>query len=108
MKTFRLLSGALAAALVALPALADDPAPAAEPSPYILAKRIETALETTVRPMLRADGGDLELVDIKGHKVYVALKGACSTCPGASRTLELVVGNALRDAVDSRIEVIPV
>ena len=100
--------GSCAACSLSDPAASPAPAPAAEPSPYILAKRIETALETTVRPMLRADGGDLELVDIKGHKVYVALKGACSTCPGASRTLELVVGNALRDAVDSRIEVIPV
>lgn len=99
-----------ACAACALSDPAAPPAPAAvdEPSPYLLSKRIETALETTVRPMLRADGGDLELVDIKGHKVYVSLKGACSTCPGASRTLELVVGNALRDAVDSRIEVIPV
>jgi NifU-like protein len=90
-----------------------DAAPAAppaspEPSPYILSKRIENALGTTVRPMLRADGGDLELVDIKGHKVFVALQGACATCPGASRTLQLVVENSLRDAVDSRIEVIPV
>ena len=84
------------------------PAASPDPSPYILSKRIENALGTTVRPMLRADGGDLELVDIKGHKVFVALQGACATCPGASRTLQLVVENSLRDAVDPRIEVIPV
>ncbi len=85
-----------------------SPPASPEPSPYILSKRIENALETTVRPMLRADGGDLELVDITAHKVFVALQGTCATCPGASRTPQLVVENSLRDAVDSRIEVIPV
>lgn len=77
-------------------------------SPYQLAKQIERVLEEEVRPALRRDGGDLELVDIKGWKVYVALKGACASCPGASRTLQLIVENTLKERVDAHIEVIPV
>lgn len=96
----------------ACPTSAAPAAPAAaapaEPSPFQIAKKIESALETDVRPALRRDGGDLELVDIKGWKVYVSLKGHCATCPGASHTLQLLVERTLKDAVDSRIEVIPV
>jgi len=76
-------------------------------SPFQAAKKIETALED-VRPALRADGGDLELVDVKGWKVYCRLTGACAGCGGAERTLKLLVENTLRDRVDKRIEVIPV
>ena len=80
----------------------------AEPSPYQIAKKIEQVLDSEVAPALKADGGGLELVDIKGWKVYVHLTGACAGCAGASRTLKLLVENALRDRVDGRVEVIPV
>ena len=80
---------------------------AGEPSPFQVSKKIEAALEE-VRPALRADGGDLELVDIKGWKVYCRLTGACAGCMGAERTLKLLVENTLRERVDKRIEVIPV
>ena len=91
----------------AAPAQPAAPA-AAEPSPFQIAKKIEAAIDDSIRPMLRRDGGDIELVDIKGWKVYVALKGHCASCPGASHTLQLIVERTLKDAVDKRIEVIPV
>jgi NifU-like protein len=54
------------------------------------------------------DGGDVEIVDIKGTIVYCSLKGACSGCAGASQTLKMMVERMLKDQVDERIRVIEV
>lgn len=48
---------------------------------------VEKVLET-VRAGLQRDGGDIELVEIKGTVVYVKLKGACGSCPMATLTLK--------------------
>jgi len=61
-----------------------------------------------VRPVLKGDGGDIELVDIKDWTVYCGLRGACAGCMGASRTLQLIVERTLKDQVDERIRVVPV
>lgn len=49
-------------------------------------KRIEMVLES-LRPQLKADGGDVELVEIDGNTVYVNMVGACSGCQMASMTI---------------------
>ena len=41
-----------------------------------------------VRPALKRDGGDCELIEIDGNKVMVKLTGACVFCKLASATLE--------------------
>jgi Fe-S cluster biogenesis protein NfuA len=41
-----------------------------------------------IRPNLRRDGGDCELVEISGNKVMVKLTGACVLCKLSSATLE--------------------
>lgn len=41
-----------------------------------------------VRPMLQADGGDVELIDFKNGIVSVRLQGACSGCPMSKMTLK--------------------
>ena len=89
---------------------ASAPSPPAEPalSPFQFAKRVEACLESSVRPMLKADGGDIEVVDIKDHLVYVSLSGHCATCPGASMTLNALVQAALRREVADDIRVISV
>lgn len=94
----------------AAPAVASAAAEEAEPelSAFQLGRKIEAVIAEKVRPALQADGGDIELVDIKGHRVYCTLKGACAGCPGASRTLQLLVEDTLKTDVDPRIHVIPV
>ena len=47
---------------------------------------IENAIEE-LRPYLRADGGDCELVDVDGDRVLVKLAGACIGCQMASVTV---------------------
>jgi len=41
-----------------------------------------------IRPMLQADGGDVELVDVVDGLVTVRLKGACAGCPMSQMTLK--------------------
>ena len=77
-------------------------------SPYQFAKKVDKVIDEYVRPMLKRDGGDLEIVDIKDALVYCRLKGACSGCAGATQTLKLMVEQTLKDQVDMRIRVIEV
>jgi NifU-like protein len=77
-------------------------------SPYQFSKKIEHAVEKYVRPMLRQDGGDLEIVDIKDTLVYCSLAGACKGCVSANQTLRMLVEQTLKDMVDERIRVIQV
>jgi NifU-like protein len=68
-------------------------------------KMIEETLGREIIPALKADGGDLELIDIEGSKVYVALRGACSFCPSAEVTLKQYVESKLKEFVSDEIEV---
>lgn len=48
--------------------------------------RIQEVIEKEIRPMLQQDGGDLELIDLDGNRVIVALRGMCTSCPSAALT----------------------
>ncbi|MBC7103301.1 MAG: NifU family protein [Parvibaculum sp.] len=48
---------------------------------------IQEAIEE-IRPNLRRDGGDCELVEVDGNRVMVRLSGACVFCKLSSATLE--------------------
>ncbi|NLT35702.1 MAG: Fe-S cluster assembly protein NifU [Gaiellales bacterium] len=62
-------------------------------------KLIEETLEQEVRPSLRKDGGDIELVDVEGNLVLVRLQGVCSSCSAAQVTLKDYVEAKLRELV---------
>jgi NifU-like protein len=62
-------------------------------------KLVEETLEREVKPLLRADGGDIELIDINGDVVQVALRGNCSSCQASQNTLGQLVQNKLREFV---------
>jgi NifU-like protein len=79
-----------------------------ELSPYQFSKKVEKAIDEYVRPALRADGGNVEILDIKGMLVYCRLDGACSGCIGAGHTLKMMIERHLKDQVDERIRVIQV
>jgi len=53
----------------------------------MLREKLEEVLEK-IRVGLKSEGGDIELVDIRGSVVYVRLKGACSTCSMSSLTMK--------------------
>jgi Fe-S cluster biogenesis protein NfuA len=61
-----------------------------------------------IRPALQADGGDVELVDVKGGTVKVKLTGACGGCPMASITLKKGIEKILKEKVPEVKEVVAV
>ena len=52
-----------------------------------LNQRIEQALEE-IRPFLKSDGGDIELIGIENKTVKVQLLGACVDCSVNQMTLK--------------------
>lgn len=70
--------------------------------------KINNVIERFIADELRKDGGDIELVDVEDSKVYVKLRGACSSCKNAMVTLKYFVENTLRDHISPDIEVVEV
>jgi Fe-S cluster biogenesis protein NfuA len=75
----------------------------------MMREKIEAALKD-IRPMLQADGGDVELVDVTDDGVVkVKMTGACSGCPMAQMTLSQGIERRLREAVPElkAVEAVP-
>jgi len=68
-------------------------------------RRIEAVIES-IRPNLRMDGGDAELVDVDGNTVYVKMTGACSGCSMAAMTIGGIQQRLMED-LGEFIKVIP-
>ena len=67
--------------------------------------KVEAVLNL-VRPSLRADGGDVELIDVSEGVVTVRLTGACGGCPMATMTLKNGIERALKEQVPEVKEVV--
>lgn len=61
-----------------------------------------------IRPSLQADGGDVELVDVKDGIVSVKLKGACAGCPMSTMTLKRGIERFLKEKLEGVKEVVSV
>lgn len=70
-------------------------------------EQVEAVL-AKIRPTLKADGGDIELIDVKDGIVQVALTGACSGCPMSQMTLKHGVEKVLKEALPEIKAVVPV
>jgi len=68
-------------------------------------EKVEAAL-ARIRPALQADGGDVELVDVKEGVVRLKLKGACSGCPMAAMTLQQGIERVLKEQIPEVKEVV--
>lgn len=60
---------------------------------------IQQVLTEEVRPILLADGGDVELYDVDGDRVLVTLKGACGSCESSTATLKGAIESRLQERV---------
>ena len=65
---------------------------------------IQDVLEREIRPKLQADGGDLELLDVEGNKVIIALRAMCVSCPMGGVTVQSIE-KKLRELVSEDIVV---
>jgi NifU-like protein len=62
-------------------------------------KLIEETLEREIKPALKKDGGNIELVDVDGNQVLVKLHGTCAACSASEITLKHYVESKLRELV---------
>ena len=71
-----------------------------------IVERIEDTLDT-IRPALREDGGDVELVgfDSDAGVVHLRLVGACSACPISTTTVKQGIERRIKSVVPEVREV---
>ncbi len=67
--------------------------------------KVLQALES-IRPFLKKDGGDIELIDVKEKKVYVKLHGNCNGCPMSFSTMKLGVETTIKQYAPEILEVL--
>jgi Fe-S cluster biogenesis protein NfuA len=62
-----------------------------------------------IRPAVQADGGDIELVNVKDDGVVeIRFHGACHGCPSSTMTLQMGIERNLREKVPEITAVVPV
>jgi Fe-S cluster biogenesis protein NfuA len=70
----------------------------------IMREQVEQALKK-IKPMLMADGGDVELVEVENGVVKVRLQGACAGCPMSQMTLKNGIEKIIKEEVPEVISV---
>ncbi|HCS21923.1 MAG TPA: hypothetical protein DIW47_15435 [Bacteroidetes bacterium] len=60
--------------------------------------KIEEVLEG-LRPFLRADGGDVELVSVENQTVRLRLLGACRSCTMSQMTMKAGIEEGIKKAI---------
>jgi len=75
-------------------------------------KAMKTQVEDAIKeiqPHLRADGGDIELIDVDDEGIVkVRLKGACAGCPMSQMTIKLGVERYLKQKIPEVKKVVTV
>ncbi len=62
-------------------------------------EKVEAAI-ARIRPMLQADGGNVELIDVtEDGIVKVRLQGACAGCPMSQMTLKNGIERIIKETV---------
>jgi len=70
--------------------------------------KIEKSLDR-VRPMLAADGGNVELVEVTPDMVVkLRLKGSCGCCPMSQMTLKMGIEKILKQDIPEIKEVVAI
>ncbi|OTA41246.1 MAG: hypothetical protein A6D92_08495 [Symbiobacterium thermophilum] len=61
-------------------------------------ERVERALDL-IRPAIRMDGGEVELVSVEDGVARIRMVGACGGCPMSTMTLKMGIERAVRQHV---------
>lgn len=67
--------------------------------------KIREVIQKDIKPILVADGGDCEFVDINGNEVFIRFMGQCKGCALSNMTLISVVENKLKEKVSQQLVV---
>lgn len=68
-------------------------------------EKVEALIADVIRPLIAADGGDIELVGIEPKRVLLRLSGAYVGCPGTPAVIASVIEPVLRTELDPSIEI---
>jgi NifU-like protein len=68
-------------------------------------RMIEEIIEKEIRPSLKHDGGDIELIDVVGNRVLVAKRGTCAVCQASEQTFKNLVEFKLQELVSPELVV---
>lgn len=61
-----------------------------------LEDKVEEIMDKEIRPHLKADGGDAEVVSVEDGVVNVELQGACAGCPMSQLTIQGMIEQQLK------------
>ncbi len=61
--------------------------------------KVEKIIDEHIRPMLKADGGDIKLIEVKEDIIKVQLTGACGSCPMSQLTLKQGIERMLKEYI---------
>ena len=67
--------------------------------------KINAILDSTIRPGLQMDGGDLHIVGFDGLTLTVSYQGACGSCPSSTMGTLKAIESILRDQYNPEITV---
>ncbi|MBR4170312.1 MAG: Fe-S cluster assembly protein NifU [Kiritimatiellae bacterium] len=87
-------------------AAAAVPAPRKKLTTLQKIKLVEEVIDREIRPQLKKDGGDIELIDVDGDQVTIAFRGMCAGCHHATFTRQSFIGAKLREFVSPDIHVV--
>ncbi|MFH1513941.1 MAG: Fe-S cluster assembly protein NifU [bacterium] len=66
---------------------------------------VQETVEREIRPQLKKDGGDIDLIDVEGNLVKIAFRGHCAGCMSSQVTLKGFIEQKLREFVTPEIVV---
>lgn len=64
---------------------------------------IEDVINKEIKPVLKKDGGNIELVDLEGNTVLVKLKGACASCKTSQVTIKNFIETKIKELVSQEL-----
>jgi Fe-S cluster biogenesis protein NfuA len=73
----------------------------------VMFEKVNKVLDT-LRPMLMADGGNVDLVSVEEGMVKVKLQGACGCCPMSQMTLKMGIERELKRQIPEVTQVVAV
>ena len=68
-------------------------------------RMIEEIIEKEIRPSLKHDGGDVDLIDVIGNRVLVAKRGTCAVCQASEQTFKNLVESKLQELISPELVV---
>jgi Fe-S cluster biogenesis protein NfuA len=68
-------------------------------------EKIEILIRDILQPLVRADGGEVELVSVDRDSVVLRLGGTCSGCPGRSCTTSEVIEPLVKKVLGPSVSV---